>query len=273
MQIAAEVLFNIGPLPITNTVTSALLLDTVLLTFAFILRGKLSLIPGKLQSIFELIYDFVHDLAQSVLPHKYMKPVMPWILSFFVVIMIGNWMGLLPGMESIYLKEDTHQEIVLEESSDAHSESAATTAEKSSEETEVHHKYIFRGMNADLNTTMALTLVAFLVVNVTTLYYIGIKGWFKHYFHTKPIYLIGIFVFVGLLEILLDPVKFLSLGLRLFGNIFAGETLIGVMTAIPGIAVPFLILEIMIGIIQALIFTGLSLTFLSVMVSGEEEHN
>ena len=254
MQIAAEVLYNLGSLPITNTLTSTLLLDIVLISVAVALRNKIALIPGKLQSLVELVYDFIHDLAVSVLPHKYIKPVLPWILSFFIVIMIGNWMGLLPGFESIYIKKDNA--VIVE---DAHGE--------------VHHKYIFRGMNADLNTTMALTLVSFLIVNGTTLCYLGVGGWFKHYFHTKPIYLIGIFIFVGVLEILLDPVKFLSLGLRLFGNIFAGETLVGVMTSIPGVAVPFLILEIMIGIIQALIFTGLSLTFLSVMVSGgDEEH-
>lgn len=266
MQIAAEVLTNIGPVPITNTITSTILLDIFLISIALIVRSKISLIPGKLQSIIELVYDFINDLATSVLPHKFIKPVLPWILSFFIVIMIGNWMGLLPGMESIYLKENSSISNELSNEST----SATTAVETEATHTTEHPKYIFRGMNADLNTTMALTLVSFLVVNLTALYYIGIKGWFNHYFHLKPLYLIPIFVFVGILEILLDPVKFLSLGLRLFGNIFAGETLVGVMTSIPGIAVPFLILEIMIGVIQALIFTGLSLTFLSVLVSGEE---
>jgi F-type H+-transporting ATPase subunit a len=265
MQLGAEVITYIGSMPITNTTTSMILLDLVLIGFAIILRKKLSLIPGKLQSIFEFLHDFVLDLTTSVLDKKYIKPVFPWILSFFVVILISNWMGLLPGMETIYIKEE---KAIVSEVDENATKSDETTSETEHEE---EHVALFKGVNADLNTTLALTLVSFLLVNISTLRFKGVTGWIKHYFHTKPLYLIAIFVFVGVLEMLLDPIKFLSLGLRLFGNIFAGETLVAVMTTVPGLAVPFLLLEVLVGVIQALIFTGLSLTFLSLMVSAEEE--
>jgi F-type H+-transporting ATPase subunit a len=257
MQLGAEVITYLGPVPFTNTLTSTILLDIVLIVLAIVLRKKLALIPGKLQSIFEFLNDFVADLTHNVLPHKYIKPVYPWILSFFVVILISNWMGLLPGMESFYIKKEV-AEVVVEEGHEV--------VEMKEEEIP-----LFKGVNADLNTTLALTVVSFSLVNISAFRFKGVKGWFKHYFHTKPLYLIAIFVFVGVLELLLDPIKFISLGLRLFGNIYAGETLVGVMSTIPGVAVPFLVLEILVGVIQALIFTGLSLTFLSVMLTDEEE--
>jgi F-type H+-transporting ATPase subunit a len=271
MQLGAEVITYIGSMPITNTTTSMVLLDLVLIVMAIVLRKQLSIIPGKLQSIFEFLYDFVLDLTTSVLDKKYIKPVFPWILSFFVVILISNWMGLLPGMETIYIKKE--EAVVTEVTKDEHEAFAETEEHVEDEEHEEEHIALFKGVNADLNTTLALTLVSFLLVNISTLRFKGIGGWFKHYFHTKPLYLIAIFVFVGILEMLLDPIKFLSLGLRLFGNIFAGETLVAVMTTVPGLAVPFLLLEVLVGVIQALIFTGLSLTFLSLMVSAEEEEH
>ena len=261
MQIGAEILTYLGPIPITNTITSTILLDVVLILLAVILRKKLKLIPGKIQGIFEFLHDFVEDLVKSVLKPQYIKPVFPWILSFFVIILVSNWMGLLPGMESIYIKEQVP--VVSSVDSAGNTIPASTTEE---------HIALFKGANADLNTTLALAVISFFLVNVSTLKFSGIKGWVKHYFHTKPLYLIAIFIFVGVLEILLDPVKFLSLGLRLFGNILAGETLVGVMSTIPGLALPFLLLEVLVGVIQALIFSGLSLTFLAVMLPAEEEH-
>lgn len=264
MQIGAEVLTYLGPIPITNTITTTILLDAVLVTFALIIRSKLKIIPGKLQSVFEFIHDFVEDLVKSVLKPKYIKPVFPWILSFFVIILVSNWIGLLPGMESIYIKKAVESNV----SSEVHTSSENLTEPVETEE----HIALFKGANADLNTTLALALISFLVVNISTLKFSGIKGWFKHYFHTKPMYLIALFIFVGLLEIVLDPVKFLSLGLRLFGNIYAGEMLVGSMSTFPGLAVPFMLLEVLVGVIQALIFTGLSLTFLAVMLPGDDEH-
>jgi F-type H+-transporting ATPase subunit a len=263
MQLGAEILTYIGPVPITNVTTSTILLDIALIVFAIVLRKKLALIPGKLQSIFEFLHDFVADLTNSVLEKKYIRSSFVWILSFFLVILISNWMGLLPGMESIYIKK----EVVVYEKVEGSSSNALVAQTK---EEEIP---LFKGVNADLNTTMALTVVSFLLVYVSAFRYKGIRGWLKHYFHTKPLYLIAIFVFVGILEIVLDPIKFVSLGLRLFGNIFAGEMLVGVMSSVPGLALPFLLLEVLVGVIQALIFTGLSLTFLSIMLSKEEEEH
>jgi len=261
MQIGAEIITYLGPVPITNTVTTTILLDIILIILAIVIRSKLSIIPGIAQGIFELIHDFVDDLTKNVVKSQYIKPVFPWILSFFVIILISNWMGLLPGIETIYLKKESTNTAI--------SEVKLNDGEAVAES---EHIPLFRGANADLNTTLALALVSFSLVNISAFYFIGIKGWFKHYFHTKPLYLIALFIFVGLLEIMLDPVKFVSLALRLFGNIYAGETLVGVMTTVPGIALPFLLLEVLVGAIQALIFTGLSLTFLGVMLSSEEEH-
>jgi len=242
MDIGSQVLFNIGPVPVSNTITTTLLLDIFLVVFAIVLRKKLALIPGKMQGIFEFMHDFVLDLTKGVLSERYINAVFPWVLSFFFIILVSNWMGLLPGIGTIVINI-------------------------SGKEFE-----LFKGVDADLNTTMSLALISFTLVQFFTLKFIGASGWFKHYFHTKPISLIAVFVFVGVLEIFLDPIKFLSLGLRLFGNIFAGETLVNFMSSVPVLALPFLLLEILVGVVQALIFTGLSTAFMGMMLAEEEQH-
>lgn len=243
--IGGETLTNIGKLPITNTLTTVVVVDLLLILVTIIVRFKLSFKPNTLQAILEAFTDFIKNLVNSVLNEKYSNIFIPYLCGVFIFILINNWIGLLPGMETIYIKVGHGDEI-----------------EKIA---------LFKGATADLNLTIVLAIMSFLIVHISGIYFMGIKGWISHFLHTKPLYLLPIFIFIAILELLLDPIKYLSLSLRLFGNILAGETLVSSMLSIPGAAVPFMLLEVLVGILQALIFTGLSLAFISTML--KEEHH
>ena len=315
MHLGGETLTTIWGLPITNTVLSVFLIDSILIALAIILRKRLSYIPGKLQAIAESIIDFIKGLLDSHVAEKYGKVVIPWLATFFIFIILNNWIGLLPGMETIYLKKheepnhvealgnsdltEEHQkvsdnldneaklgaeakgdhanvEILSEGENSTNQHQVETNGAEHGAGVEHEHEELplFKGANSDLNVTAALAVVSFLFIHLVTIYLKGAKGWFSHYFHIKGLG-IGMaifFVIIGLLEIVLDPLKYVSLALRLFGNILAGEVLVANMTIVPLVAVPFMLLEVLVGFLQALIFTGLTAAFLSSMLAGGEHH-
>jgi F-type H+-transporting ATPase subunit a len=163
-------------------------------------------------------------------------------MTLFVFILINNWLGLLPGIGSITI----------------------TTAHGAVP--------LFRGATADLNTTLALAIIS---VVMTHIYAIKELGLFKHlgkYFSFNPMLL-----FVGMLEIVSEFSKMVSFSFRLFGNIFAGEVLLVVIAYLaPLIApLPFFGLELFVGLVQALVFTMLTLVFLEIatMSHGHEEQH
>ncbi len=234
-----HVITSIGHILITPTLMSVVLLDIFMLTILFFIKRP-HFIPGKLQAAIELIYEFITNLARPILQSDLVKLLVPYLTFAFLFIWLGNYLGLLPGMETIGF---------------------------------YRHGYfvpLFKGPTSDLNLTLAMGLIVFVAVHFLTLKNKGFKQWFKHFFMTKPLYLLALFVLVGLLEIILEPVKYLVLGIRLYGNINAGEMLIGALSTIPLVALPFYFLELLVGFLQALIFVGLSLAYFATMM---EDHH
>jgi F-type H+-transporting ATPase subunit a len=246
-QLGGQVIAHIGNFPITNTLTSVIVVDIIILTFAAIIYFKASFIPGKIQNLFELLFEYIYNLAKTILPKKYVAMFAPILATFFIFILLNNWLGLLPGIGSIYVKI------------------------QNLETNQTEQIALFKGANADLNITLALATTSFLFVILATLIFKGPRKWLGHYLHTKPYPLLVIFIPMAIMELLMEPLKFISLSLRLFGNILAGETLVDTMLAFPGMALPFLLLEVLVGILQALIFTGLTLAFLAIFFTEEEE--
>jgi len=155
----------------------------------------------------------------------------PIFAGFFLYILLNNWFGLLPGIGSLLF----------------------------------HHLPIFRGNNADLNATISLALIAFVLIQLNGMKYLGVKGYLKKFFNiSNPINF-----FVGILETISEFSKIISFSFRLFGNIFAGEVLITIMAFLIPVLVtfPFLLLEVFVGLIQALVFSMLSAVFLSMAIS------
>lgn len=243
VTLAAEKIFNIGPLPVTNTLLTTWLVTIVLLTFAYFATKKITLVPQGVQNVAEAAVEALSDLVSSLAPEK-TAVFLPIIASFFFFIILGNYFGLLPGVGTIGFH-------TLEHGKEA-------------------FVPLFRSINSDLNTTAALAIVSIFATHYLAVRYLGLGGYLGKFLSLNPI-----FLFVGFLEIIGEVTKILSLSFRLFGNIFAGEVLLSTASSklfaffIP---IPFYFLEFLVGFVQALIFAMLTLVFMVILTEKHAEH-
>ncbi len=263
VPIYAEPIFNIGSFQITNSLLTSWLAVLVIIIFSVALRMKLKKIPGKLQHVFEILLEGALSLVDQVTNDRRISvKIFPLVFSLFVFILVNNWLGLLPVLGSIGL--------VVKE--------GATSA----------FVPFLRSGTADINTTLALSIMIVLGSNFFGILAIGLWKSFNKYVNIKalgsiftkvlkdPTVLIvaPITFFVGLLELLGELAKIASLSFRLFGNVFAGEVLLASMAAIFAFIVPgpFLFLEVFVGLIQALIFSLLATVYFTIASQDHSEH-
>jgi len=235
ISIKAEEIFHIGGWPVTNALLLSTIALLVLLAFGLVLKRKILLVPGKLQSIFELLAESLLDLMDSVLgERKLSEKYLPLIATIFLFILTSNWLGLFPVVGSIDIAEGGH--IVP----------------------------LFRAPSSDLNFTIALAIISVFGVNFLGAFAIGAGKHLSKFFTLKN----PIFSFVGLLEFVSEFIKIISFSFRLFGNVFAGEVLLMIVGFLAPhvVPLPFLFLEVFVGFIQAFIFSMLTLVFLSMAV-------
>ncbi len=261
--IFAETIFTIGNFHITNAILTSWFALLIIITISISLRVKLKKIPSKFQLFFETILDGALDLGDQVTgERKLTKKVLPIALTVFFFVLINNWLGVFPGIGSI-------GKLIIQEG---------------------HSEFIpfFRGGTADINTTIALSIFSVIAANIFGIISIGIWKSFNKFINLKvlikmftevrkdPTILIvaPITFFVGLIEIIGEIAKIASLSFRLFGNVFAGEVLLSAMAAIFafGIPIPFLFLEILVGGIQALIFSILTMVYFTI-ASQDHDHD
>ncbi|MFH0750025.1 MAG: F0F1 ATP synthase subunit A [Candidatus Gottesmanbacteria bacterium] len=236
ISLAAETIAHIGSFPITNSLALTWLVMALLFGISLVVSRTLTMVPSHGQSIIESVIEGLYVFFESVVGH-HVKMLFPLIASLFLFILTANWIGLLPGVGTIGF---FHEAILTP---------------------------LFRGPTADLNTTIALAIVAFMAIQYFGFRTLGIKYGSRFVNLKNPI-----MFFVGLLEIISDISKVISFAFRLFGNIFAGEVLLAVMAFLmPFIApMPFLMLELFVGFIQALVFSTLTAVFVNVAVAHEE---
>ena len=247
ISLKAEKIGYILGLPITNSLILSLVAGILLVGGGILVARKLKPIPGKAQNIVEILIDGALVFMSQVLgDRKEAIKFFPVVAAIFFFVLFNNWLGVLPGIGSIgvFEEHDGHQAFVP----------------------------LFRPASADLNTTLALAIIAVLV---TQLYAIKKLGFFKQVgkyldFKHGPIHF-----FVGILELIGEFAKILSFSFRLFGNIFAGEVLLIIMLSLlPLLAtfavLPFFFLEYFVGFIQALVFAMLTLVFLKVATTEAE---
>lgn len=244
ISIAAEKLFNIGPLPVTNSLLVTWITILIFIIIAILVRIKKNIIPVGIQNVVEYALEFFYQMICDVFEsEKKGRKFFPLIMTIFLFVLLINWLGLLPGFGSIGFHhiEGEHRAFIP----------------------------LFRGSSADLNTTIALALISVFLTQVFSIQLLGVKGFIKRFIKLKN----PIMFFVGILELIAEIAKIISFSFRLFGNIFAGEVLLLVMIfLIPFvIPIPFLFLEIFVGIVQALIFSLLTLFFIKIATT-EEEH-
>ena len=237
IPLGSEKLFSLFGFRITDTVTGTLLTDAVILLLVFLVYKGISLTPGKLQSAFEMLIEYffatTKDIAGSRAPS-----IFPWFMSFFLFIFTANILGLLPGYGLLGIKEGG--ELIP----------------------------FFRIPSSDLNTTLALAVISVVATHALSIKFTGVKGYLNRFFSLSPILL-----FVGLLELVAEVTKLISFSFRLFGNIFAGEMVLGKVSSIMAYVVPlpFLLLEIIVASVQALIFAALTMAFMSIFTETHGE--
>jgi len=257
----AEPVLTIGGFTATNSFLNSLLVIFIVAIFALFFKSKIKPVPRGLQNGVEAAIESLLDVFDSVTGsrEKTLK-FFPIIFSFFVFILLNNWLGLLPVVGSIGQIVSEHGEKIFVP--------------------------LFRGGTADLNTTLALASIGLAASHIFGVIFVGWWRYLNKFINLKalaeipgkifkePTVLIinPIKFFVGLLEIISEIAKLASLSFRLFGNVFAGEVLLASMSAILafGLPIPFMFLEILVGLIQALIFSMLILTYLTVMTAAEE---
>lgn len=264
VTIFAEPVFQIGSLQVTNSLLTSWLAVLVIITFVIILKLKIKKIPGTVQHIFEILLAGALSLVDQVTNNrKISEKILPIVLPLFVFILINNWLGLLPFVGSIgFVTEEAGRSVFIP---------------------------LFRPGTADINTTLALSVAIVILSNVFGIITIGLWKTFNKYVNIKalgsivtqvrkdPSVLIvaPINIFVGLLELIGEMAKIASLSFRLFGNVFAGEVLLASMSAIflYVLPVPFLFLEVFIGLIQALIFSLLATVYFTIAAQDHSEHD
>lgn len=261
ISLGAEPITQIGSFQITNSLLNTWIVVILLIIFAFVLRKKINIIPKGLQNIFEIVVDGALNLCDSVTNNRKVSlKVFPIVFSFFIFILLNNWLGIFPGIGSIGFIENI----------------------------EGHSAFIpyFRGGTADLNTTLALSLIAVIGSNVFGIVAVGAWKYFNKFINLKTLIAIPsnitkdpsiiivnpIKFFVGIVEVISEVAKVASLSFRLFGNVFAGEVLLSSIAVIFafGLPIPFMFLEVIVGIVQALIFGMLTLVYFSIAMADEE---
>jgi F-type H+-transporting ATPase subunit a len=261
-----ETLIQLGPIPITNTVIGTILVDVVLLSSAIYLKDHIKKIPGTFQNLIEFVVDNFYSLTETIAGKNTTK-IFPWFLTFFLFILVSNWSGLIPGHGSIGF----HRAAGENASHETTSSEAIEHAETQTQEEAVHLIPILRNPTSDLNVTLALALISLVATHTLAIRTTGIKDYLTRFFSINPILL-----FVGLLEIVSEFVKIISLSFRLFGNIFAGEVVLSTISDLFAFVfpVPFIMLEVIVGLVQALVFSMLTMVFMSVLMTPHhaEDH-
>jgi F-type H+-transporting ATPase subunit a len=241
--LAPETLGYIGQLPVTNTLLVSWIVMIILTSLAFASTRKADLVPvSRLQGLFEIVVDAVYTLAKDLAADK-AKVFFPIALTFFLFIFTANLLGLFPGFATIGFNrvEEGHAVFVP----------------------------LLRSMGSDLNMTLGLALVSAGLTHYYAVKYLGIGGYLKKWFSLNPIML-----FVGVLELVSEVTKVVSLSFRLFGNIFAGEVVLATISGLLAFIapLPFYFLELIVAFVQAAVFMMLTLVFMSLLAEKHESH-
>jgi F-type H+-transporting ATPase subunit a len=237
-------LFEIGGITITNSMLYGWISSAVIIILLVTLARKINIKPKKgLSQFVEIGSDFItNQIAASLGSRKKALYYAPYFISFFFFILLSNWFGLLPGVgEALKIGDDP----------------------------------LFRPFTADLNGTLAAATIIMVMVQYFAIKESGFLKHLSHYFNgslKNPLTL-----FLGVFEMLSELIRVFSLALRLFLNVTIGEVIIAVFSYLgsvvaPLTALPFVLLELAVGALQAYIFVTLSMTYLSVAIKHGSEH-
>ncbi len=260
ISLAPETLFNIGSFPVSNSFFWMVVTSVLLMILVLTIRYKFKQVPGRLQAAMEILIEGGIDLMQSILGNKDIaKKVFPLIFTLFTFILLANLITFLPGSSIIF---DSNGEKVP----------------------------FFRAVMSDYGMVMVLTLISIITVQVVAIFSFGPFGYIGKFFNFSGIFnffkeifrgkvkfgILGqgfLDLFLGLMDIIGEIAKVISLSFRLFGNIFAGEVLGMVMLSLMPwfLPLPFQFLGLLSAIIQSFVFSMLTLVFISLVLKIEEK--
>jgi F-type H+-transporting ATPase subunit a len=255
----------------TNSIFVAVLVLLLVGSFAFRATKKMTLVPHPAQNFFEWVVEFLYGQVEGIVGRKVAPRAFPLLATLFIFILVANWMSLIPGVGTLGWGQPSEGFLSLEE-------------------LEVP---LLRPATADLNMTLGMAASFMLVWAWVTISEIGVFGFLKHTFAPKGGLkgmmwwaLLPIFFFVGMIEILSIAFRPVSLSLRLFGNIYAGETLLHTMSTLGdkappwvsfllsvALPLPFYFLELLVGLLQAMVFALLCAVYIQLSTAHEEEHH
>ena len=262
-QYAEEVAKPFG-IPITNSMIMVWLVALAIIILCRLATKKMQLVPSGLQNFVEWLVESLFNFFAGIMGEHLARRSFWFLATSFILILSCNWAGLIPGVGTIGLY---------------------------AKEAPVGERFFpfFRGANADLNLTMAISLTFFVLWFYWAFTEIGVKNFFAHIFEPKGdfkgimfVLMVPLFLFVGFIEMISIAVRPVALMFRLYGNIFAGENMLEnllIMEKVPDFlkwvpALPFYFLELLVGLIQALVFVLLCAVFTKLMCEHhDEEHD
>lgn len=256
-QAAVPVLNKLGRLPITNSMVVTWVVALGLIVFAQRATRQMERVPSGAQNFWEWLVDSLYGFLEGIIGRHLVNRTFWFFATIFIFILATNWVGLIPGVGTIGWGERTPQGFKIEEP-------------------------LFRGANADLNQTLAMALVFMACWLVWAMREVGPVGFVKELFAPKgetagflKVLMVVVFFAAGCIEIISILFRPVSLSFRLYGNIFAGETMLETMSRlVPGLGwllpIPFYFLELLVGLVQAMVFMLLTAVFTLLMCQHEE---
>ena len=250
----AETLFKIGQFGVTNSILTTWILAAIIILAIRVLVGTPKIIPSKGQALVENMASGLRDALEPIVGKNMIGKVFPTLCGFFIFILLMNWSGLLPGVGTIKYQHDG--------------------------------KWVeaIRPATSDLNTTLALSVISFIAWTYFVLRYAGLKVLIFDLFGNKadkkeigfPMWILLSFIFLGVggIELVSIAFRLISLSFRLYGNVFGGENLIHSLGGLAPYIVPALagLLEVLVGLIQAFVFTLLSAVYIGLICNHEGGH-
>ena len=251
---------HIGPLPITNSMVVTWIVALGLIIFAQIATRNMKEVPSGMQNFWEWLVEGLYKFLEDIIGHDLVKKTFWFFATIFIFILFSNWLGLIPGFGTIGYGEHTAGGFHVTEP-------------------------WFRGVNADLNMTLAMSMTFFACWIVWALQANGPIGFLKHLFAPKgettgllKVLMVIVFIAVGFLEVVSILFRPVSLSFRLYGNVFAGENMLEAMSKlVPGwlgsiiIPIPFYFMELLVGVVQALVFMLLTAVFTMLITQHDED--
>ena len=248
-------LFEIGGIPVSNSILTTWILAALIIIAIRVLVGTPKIVPSKGQALVENMASGLRDALEPIVGKSMIGKVFPTLCGFFVFILLMNWSGLLPGVGTIKYGEPGHWLDAI------------------------------RPATSDLNTTLALSVISFVAWTYFVLRYAGFKVLIFDLFGNKadkkelsfPMWIMLSFIFLGVggIEVVSIAFRLISLSFRLYGNVYGGENLIHALGGIAPYAIPAVagLLEVLVGLIQAFVFTLLSAVYIGLICNHEGGHD